>query len=90
LNAYLFDSIDQLDVMAERWLHQYNHEHPHQSLQGMTPMTFKYSRGKIIDAIEKVKAKMNGLESDSVVNAKPAFTFSSPSMARRLTNISME
>jgi hypothetical protein len=56
----------------------------------MTPMRFKYSRRKIIDAFEKVKAKMNGLESDSLVNDKPALTFSSPSMARRLTNISME
>jgi len=90
LDAYLFDSIEQMNVMAERWMHQYNHEHPHQSLQGMTPMTFKYSRRKIIDAFEKVKAKMNGLESGSEVNDKPALTFSSPSMARRLTNISME
>ena len=76
--------------MTEKWMHQYNHEYPHQSLQGMTPMTFKYSRRKSFDAFEKVKAKMNGLPSDSEENNKPALTFSPPSMARRLANISIE
>jgi len=50
----------------------------------MSPIRFKYSRSKIIDAYEKVKAKMNGsLQS-------PALTLSPPSMAGRYMNIQME
>jgi len=78
LDAYLFESIDQLNVLAQKWADQYNNEHPHQSLQGMSPIAFKYSRRKIIDAYEKVKAKMNGSP-----DVEPALTFSSPSMADR-------
>lgn len=78
LDAYLFESIEQLNVIAQTWMDQYNNEYPHQSLQGMTPIAFKYSRRKIIDAYEKVKAKMNG---SPIV--EPALTLSPPSMADR-------
>lgn len=59
LDAYLFESIVQLQVMSNDWQVQHNHGHPHQSLQGMSPVGFKYSRRKIIEATESVKAKMN-------------------------------
>jgi len=76
LDAYIFESIDQLNMISEQWTNQYNHEHPHQSLGGISPIAFKYSRSKIIDAYEKVKAKMNGSPF-----VEPALTISSPSMA---------
>lgn len=90
LDAYLFETIGQLNVIAQNWVNQYNHEHPHQSLQGMTPIAFKYSRSKIIDAYEKVKAKMNGSAKLQGTPYEPALTLSTPSMAVSLTNIKME
>lgn len=59
LDAYIFTSITQLQIVIDNWKEQYNSGHPHQSLSGMTPEGFKYSRHKIIDAYENVKAKVN-------------------------------
>ena len=59
LNAYLFESLTQVQVMSNKWQEEYNHGHPHQSLKGMTPIGFKYSRSKSIEAYEAVKVKMN-------------------------------
>jgi len=81
LNAYLFESISQLQVMSNKWQEDYNHGHPHQSLKGMTPIEFKYSRSKVIEAYEAVKAKMN--------EGKPsALTTSTPSMGWTLSEFS--
>ena len=78
LDAYLFESPEQLNIIAQKWMDQYNNEHPHQSLGAISPIAFKYSRRKIIDAYQKVKAKMNG---SPIV--EPALTFFPPSMAGR-------
>jgi putative transposase len=59
LDAFIFTSIPQLQIVVDRWVEQYNSGHPHQALLGMTPVGFKYSRHKIIDAYENVKAKLN-------------------------------
>ena len=59
LNAYLFESINQLQLKAELWQQDYNSGHPHTALGGMSPESFKYSRSKIIDAYRSVKVKMN-------------------------------
>jgi len=85
LDAYLFESITQLNIVSQKWIESYNMDHPHQSLGGMSPLAFKYSRCKIIDAYEKVKAKINGS-----LFSEPALTYSPPSIARRLSNIKME
>jgi putative transposase len=34
----LFDSIEQVQDMATRWLWTYNHERPNMALGGITPM----------------------------------------------------
>lgn len=73
LDAYLFNSIEQLQIISEKWQNEYNYGHPHQSLLGKSPMEFKYSRRKAIEAYETVKAKMNG-------SSEPALTISTPSI----------
>lgn len=78
LDAYIFESIGQLQQYSNQWKDNYNHGHPHQSLKGQSPVAFKYTRHKVIEAYEKVKAKMNG----SMLS--PALTFSPPSMTERL------
>lgn len=80
LDAYIFENIDQLQVKADNWQNQYNYGHPHKSLGRKTPELFKYSRRKIIDAYELVKAKMD----DSI---ESALTSSSPSITENYVKI---
>ena len=40
LDAYLFDSLDQVRDITESWLHEYNEERPHDSLGRVPPLTF--------------------------------------------------
>jgi putative transposase len=37
LNAYLFDSMEQVRILADKWMDEYNNLHPHKSLNGKTP-----------------------------------------------------
>jgi putative transposase len=37
LNAYLFDTIEQVRILADKWMDEYNNLHPHKSLNGKTP-----------------------------------------------------
>jgi putative transposase len=37
LDAYEFDSLEQLRILCDEWQFNYNHYHPHQSLKGKTP-----------------------------------------------------
>ena len=38
LGQYLFDSINEVQESASRWLWTYNHERPNMALGGITPM----------------------------------------------------
>lgn len=40
LDAYLFESLDEVRAVSERWLLAYNHERPHDSLGAVPPLTF--------------------------------------------------
>src|SRR2546430_21789 len=40
LDAYLFDSLDQVRAITEEWLATYNTERPHDSLGRVPPLTF--------------------------------------------------
>jgi putative transposase len=44
LDAYVFDSIEQVREVTERWLPEYNEERPHDSLGGVPPLMFKPRR----------------------------------------------
>lgn len=40
LDANLFYSIEQANEVTERWVDDYNHQRPHQSLNYQTPMAY--------------------------------------------------
>lgn len=37
LNAYVFDNLEQVRILADKWVYEYNSLHPHKSLNGKTP-----------------------------------------------------
>ena len=83
LDAYIFESISQMQMKADLWRQDYNIGHPHKALGRMSPIGFKNSRRKVIDAYEIVKVKMN----DSY---ESTLTISSPSIGRQLCELSKE
>ncbi|HNB45695.1 MAG TPA: transposase, partial [Burkholderiaceae bacterium] len=42
LDAYLFNSIEQVQAIADDWLTQYNECRPHDSLGGVPPKQFMH------------------------------------------------
>jgi len=40
LDAYLFDNLDEVRLIAEHWLEEYNTIRPHEALQGLSPRQF--------------------------------------------------
>lgn len=40
LNAYIFQTLDQVKEITLEWQQDYNENHPHQSLKGMSPCTY--------------------------------------------------
>lgn len=40
LDAYWFEDLEQLRILAEKWRLDYNHNHPHKSLGGKAPSQF--------------------------------------------------
>ncbi|NND09138.1 MAG: IS3 family transposase [Saprospiraceae bacterium] len=84
LDAYIFNTLPQLQIVTNQWIDNYNTGHPHQSLGGLTPIAFEYSRRKEISAYEKVKVKMNDSQRSSTL------TLSSPEKRRSLCEIQME
>jgi putative transposase len=41
LDAYLFESLEQVREITELWIPEYNQERPHDSLGCVPPLTFK-------------------------------------------------
>lgn len=43
LDAYLFESIQQVRIITEDWINDYNNQRPHEALNGLTPQQFEES-----------------------------------------------
>lgn len=41
LDAYLFNNLKQVRAISEEWVVDYNTYHPHQSLQGYSPIGYR-------------------------------------------------
>ncbi|MGB6083705.1 integrase core domain-containing protein [Moheibacter sp.] len=44
LDAYWFENIEQARTIAQDWMEDYNHNHPHSSLADCSPIEFKLKR----------------------------------------------
>lgn len=59
LDAYLFGSLQQVNIICDNWKNDYNANHPHRSLGYKSPQVFKELHRKNIIYSESVKAKVN-------------------------------
>lgn len=41
LNAYVFESLDQVREISAEWLQRYNEERPHEALAGLPPAVYR-------------------------------------------------
>jgi putative transposase len=41
LDAYYFDSLEEMRILSDEWQHNYNYHHPHKSLKRKTPDAFR-------------------------------------------------
>ena len=40
LDAYWFEDLEQLRILADKWKQDYNYNYPHKSLSGLAPCTY--------------------------------------------------
>lgn len=49
LDAYLFDTLEEVRILSDEWQHLYNHNHPHKALKRKTPIqAYEASRRDLI------------------------------------------
>ena len=41
LDAYLFETLEQIRMLSDEWQHHYNHTYPHEGLHGVKPAEWK-------------------------------------------------
>lgn len=47
LNAYLFESLDDVRMITQSWMRDYNQNHPHRSLKKQSPYEYAVNSGKL-------------------------------------------
>lgn len=47
LDAYVFYSLNELKLVTENWMEEYNSYRPHDSLEGLTPILYSLKYGKL-------------------------------------------
>ena len=53
LDAYIFDNISQLKVLIEKWMDDYNNNHPHSSLNKMSPIKYAETFSQEVNFLRK-------------------------------------
>ena len=46
LDAYIFEDLNQVRILTEEWMNDYNFSRPHEALNGMSPIQFKMKNFK--------------------------------------------
>ncbi len=54
LDAYIIESLNELEELSDSWRDEYNSCHPHQALKRMSPIVFANASRRVIDAYESV------------------------------------
>lgn len=56
LDAYLFDSIDQVREISDQWVEDYNYHRPHDALGGVSPVNYKIKKEKTVEGLRSATA----------------------------------
>lgn len=62
LDAYFFDTLEQLRILSDQWMDTYNGKHPHRSMKGLTP-----NQKRILLEDEAMKEKELTVENHTLV-----------------------
>ena len=57
LDAFWFEDYKHFQILAEKWRHDYNHNHPHSSLNGRAPCQYKIRNPNELAHLDDLKMK---------------------------------